>query len=51
MNIQGKGMVRGRGSAELFGDPERSSSPTKGIILGKESVHARRMKCEQSSLP
>lgn len=45
MNIQGKGMVKGKGSAELFGDPERSSSRMKAIILGKEHVHVRRMKC------
>lgn len=51
MNIQGKGMVKGRGSAELFGDPERSSSQTKGIILGKESVHLCGMKCGQTLLP
>lgn len=50
MNIQGKRMVKGRGSAELFGDPERPSSQMKGIILGKESAHACGMKCGQSPL-
>lgn len=45
MNIQGKGMVKGRGSAELFGDPERSSSQMKAIIWGMEGVHAHGMKC------
>lgn len=43
-------MVKGRGSAELFGDPERPSSQMKGIVLGKESAHARGMKCGQSLL-
>lgn len=50
MNIQGKRMVKGRGSSELFGDPERPSSQMKGIVLGKESAHARGMKCGQSLL-
>lgn len=38
MNNQGKGIVKGRGSAELFGDPERSSSQTEGIIFGEGGV-------------
>lgn len=45
MIIQGKGMVKGRGSAELFGGLERSSSQMKRIIWGKEGVQAYRVKC------
>lgn len=45
MNIQGKVMVKGKGSAELFVDPEKPSSQMKGIVLGKEVVHPCGMKC------
>lgn len=38
MNIQGKGMGRGRGSVELFGDPGRSSTKMKRIIWGNKAV-------------
>lgn len=51
MNIQGKMMVKGKGSAELFVDPERPSSQMKGVVLGKEVEHACGMKCGRSLLP